>query len=120
MQSYRLAKLLLHAIRWVITLSLGFGGWVSTARMLQVGGSVPYKGSLYAYVVGLISAAIGWGALGAMEGVLGGILDAVLVCWGSEVGRDGEGEARYCVDAGRLFGNEVIGQSIGGRGRWDV
>jgi hypothetical protein len=119
-QSYRLAKLLLHAIRWVITLSLGFGGWVSTARMLQVGGSVPYKGSLYAYVVGLISAAIGWGALGAMEGVLGGILDAVLVCWGSEVGRDGEGTARYCVDAGRLFGNEVIGQSVGGRGRYDV
>ncbi|USP80522.1 spindle pole body component 97 [Curvularia clavata] len=67
-QSYRLAKLLLHAIRWVITLALGFGGWVSTARMLQLGnGTVPYKGSLYAYVVGLISAAIGWGALGAME-----------------------------------------------------
>ncbi|CAO2648239.1 Nn.00g075060.m01.CDS01 [Neocucurbitaria sp. VM-36] len=118
-QSYRLAKLLLHAIRWVITLSLGFGGWVSTARMLQLGGSetVPYKGSLYAYVVGLISAAIGWGALGAMEGVLGGILDAVLVCWGSEVGRDGSGEARYCVDAGRLFGNEVSGL---GRGRYEV
>lgn len=117
-QSYRLAKLLLHAIRWVITLSLGFGGWVSTARMLQIGNdAVPYKGSLYAYVVGLISAAIGWGALGAMEGVLGGILDAVLVCWGSEVGRDGSGEARYCVDAGRLFGNEISGQ---GRGRYEV
>jgi len=117
-QSYRLAKMLLHAIRWVITLSLGFGGWVSTAHMMQIGdGKVPYKGSLYAYVVGLISAAIGWGALGAMEGVLGGILDAVLVCWGSEVGRDGDGEARYCADAGRLFGNEVIGQ---GRGRYDV
>jgi hypothetical protein len=117
-QSYRLAKLLLHAIRWVITLSLGFGGWVSTARMLQIGNdTVPYKGSLYAYVVGIISAAIGWGALGAMEGVLGNILDAVLVCWGSEVGRDGQGEARYCVDAGRLFGNEVTGQ---GRGRYEV
>ncbi|KAH8726025.1 hypothetical protein GQ44DRAFT_771609 [Phaeosphaeriaceae sp. PMI808] len=117
-QSYRLAKMLLHAIRWIITLSLGFGGWVSTARMLRIGSdSVPYTGSLYAYVVGLISAAIGWGALGAMEGVLGGILDAVLVCWGSEVGRDGDGEARYCVDAGRLFGNEVIGQ---GRARFDV
>lgn len=116
--SYRLAKLLLHAIRWVITLSLGFGGWVSTARMLQLGNeSVPYKGSLYAYVVGLISAAIGWGALGAMEGVLGGILDAVLVCWGSEVGGDGEGEARYCVDAGRLFGGEVGG---GRRARYEV
>ncbi|KAF2826550.1 hypothetical protein CC86DRAFT_406808 [Ophiobolus disseminans] len=117
-QSYRLAKLLLHAIRWIITLSLGFCGWISAAHMLQIGdGIVPYKGSLYAYVVGLISAAIGWGALGAMEGVLGGILDAVLVCWGSEVGRDGDGEARYCVDAGRLFGNEVVGPA---RGRYDV
>lgn len=115
--SYRLAKLLLHAIRWVITLALGFGGWVSTARMLQIGNdTVTYKGSLYAYVVGLISAAIGWGALGAMEGVLGGILDALLVCWGSEAGRDGEGEARYCVEAGRLFGNEVVP----GRGRYEV
>ncbi|OAL55188.1 hypothetical protein IQ07DRAFT_556424 [Pyrenochaeta sp. DS3sAY3a] len=117
-QSYRLAKLLLHAIRWVITLSLGFGGWVSTARMLQIGNeTVPYKGSLYAYIVGLISAAIGWGALGAMEGVLGGILDAVLICWGSEVGRDGQGEARYCVDAGRLFGTE---DTVPGRMRYDV
>jgi hypothetical protein len=116
--SYRLAKLLLHAIRWVITIGLGFGGWVSTARMLQIGnGNVPYKGSLYAYVVGLISAAIGWGALGAMEGVLGGILDAVLVCWGSEAGRDGRGDAMYCVDAGRLFGDEVPGR---GRGRYDA
>jgi hypothetical protein len=117
-QSYRLAKLLLHAIRWVITLTLGFGGWVSTAHMLQLGtDTVPYRGSLYAYVVGIISAAIGWGALGAMEGVLGGILDAVLVCWGSEVGRDGAGEARYCVDAGRLFGDEINGV---GRGRFTV
>jgi hypothetical protein len=116
-QSYRLAKLLLHAIRWVITITLGFGGWVSTARMLQLGDEiVTYKGSLYAYVVGIISAAIGWGALGAMEGVLGGILDAVLVCWGSEVGRDGQGEARYCVDAGRLFGDEVPR----GRARYEV
>jgi hypothetical protein len=116
--SYRYAKLLLHAIRWVITLALGFGGWVSTARLLKIGNeTVPYTGSLYAYVVGLISAAIGWGALGAMEGVLGGILDAVLICWGSEVGMDGNGEARYCVEAGKLFGNEV---AIQGRGRYDV
>ncbi|KAF2002994.1 hypothetical protein P154DRAFT_532506 [Amniculicola lignicola CBS 123094] len=114
--SYRLAKLLLHAIRWIITLALGFGGWVSTAKVLQVGNET-YRGSLYAYVVGLISAAIGWGALGAMEGVLGGILDALLVCWGSEVGSDGSGNARYCVDAGRLFGDEVPGH---GRGRYEV
>lgn len=78
---------------------------------------VSYRGSLYAYVVGLISAAIGWGALGAMEGVLGGILDALLVCWGSEAGSDGMGEAMYCVDAGRLFGDEVTGR---GRGRFEV
>jgi hypothetical protein len=118
MVSYRLSKTLLHAIRWVITLALGFGGWVSTARLLKLNNeSVPYTGSLYAYVVGLISAAIGWGALGAMEGVLGGILDAVLVCWGSEAGRDGSGEARFCIEAGRLFGNEVSGR---GRGRYEV
>jgi hypothetical protein len=116
--SYRYAKLLLHAIRWVITLTLGFGGWVSTARLLKIGNdAVPYTGSLYAYVVGLISAAIGWGALGAMEGVLGGILDAVLICWGSEVGMDGNGAARYCVEAGKLFGNEVTTQV---RGRFEV
>lgn len=114
--SYRYAKLLLHAIRWVITIALGFGGWVSTARMLQIGNDLPYKGSLYAYVVGLISAAIGWGALGAMEGVLGGILDALLVCWGSEAGHDGRGDAMYCVDAGRLFGDEIPGR---GRMRYD-
>ncbi|PVI08598.1 hypothetical protein DM02DRAFT_722804 [Periconia macrospinosa] len=111
LQSYRLAKLFLHAIRWTLTLALAFGGWVSTARMLKFNNdTVPYTGSLYAYVVGIISGAIGWGALGAMEGVLGGILDAVLICWGSEVGRDGDGQARYCVDAGALFGNEVTGQ----------
>ncbi|KAF2640561.1 hypothetical protein P280DRAFT_426619 [Massarina eburnea CBS 473.64] len=109
--SYRFAKLLLHAIRWTLSFALAFGGWVSTARMLKLNNdAVPYTGSLYAYVVAIISGAIGWGALGAMEGVLGGILDAVLVCWGSEVGTDGNGPARYCVDAGRLFGNEVVGQ----------
>ncbi|KAF2199448.1 hypothetical protein GQ43DRAFT_420239 [Delitschia confertaspora ATCC 74209] len=100
--AYRLAKLLLHAIRFVMCLALGFGGWISTARMLEIGGS-GYKGSLYAYIVGLISATIGWGALGAMEGVLGGILDALLICWGSEVGTNGHGEVRYCREAGELF-----------------
>lgn len=106
--SYRLAKLFLHAIRWVISIGLGFGGWISTARMLQIGdGAVPYRGSLYAYVVGLISAAIGWGALGAMEGVIGNILDAVLVCWGSEAGSNASSGPSYCLDAGKLFGDEV-------------
>lgn len=131
---YRLAKLLLHATRFVTSLALGFGGWVSTARMLVVvdggaGTGTGVKGSLYAYVVGLIAGAIGWGVLGAMEGVLAGVVDACLVCWGSETGagaggggggtgRGGRGpgaggrhgQARYCIEAGWLFGDD------GGRG----
>lgn len=77
--------------------------------MLEIGGS-GVKGSLYAYVVGLIAGAIGWAVLGAMEGVLGGILDAVVVCWGSEMGRARAGEAEdedggggYCAEAGALL-----------------
>ncbi|KAF2462322.1 plasma-membrane choline transporter-domain-containing protein, partial [Lineolata rhizophorae] len=113
---YRLAKLLLHATRAVMALALGFGGWVSTARLLRVtaaaaaggdagpGPGPGYKGSLYAYVVGLLAAAIGWGVLGAMEGVLGGILDALVVCWASETGGRLAAEARYCREAGELFG----------------
>lgn len=103
LMAFRLAKLLLHAIRIVMSVALGFGGWVSAARVLEIGNS-GYKGSLYAYIVGLISGMIGWGALGAMESVLGGILDALLVCWGSEVGFHGQGEVRYCREAGDLFG----------------
>jgi len=68
------------------------------------GATAGVRGSLYAYVVGLIAAAIGWGVLGAMEGVLTGILDAAVVCWASEVVR-GE-EVRYCREAGWLFGND--------------
>ncbi len=100
---YRLAKLLLHATRFVMALALGFGGWVVTARQLEVV-SAGVKGSLYAYVVGLLAAAIGWGVLGATEGILGGILDALVICWASEVGGKGYGEARYCREAGELFG----------------
>jgi len=82
------------------------------------------RGSLYAYIVGLIAAAIGWGVLGSMEGVLAGVVDAVVVCWGSEVGSQGSrggsargggrGEARYCREAGWLFGED---QDVSGRRR---
>ncbi len=84
-----------------MALALGFGGWVATARLLKVDDS--YRGSLYAYVVGLGAAAIGWAILGAMEGVITGIIDAVVVCWGSEVGAMGRGQVRYCREAGDLF-----------------
>ena len=99
--AYRTAKLLLHSTRYVMALALGFGGWVVTARLLKVDDS--YRGSLYAYVVGLGAAAIGWAILGAMEGVITGIIDAVVVCWGSEVGAMGRGQVRYCREAGDLF-----------------
>lgn len=102
---YRLSKLLLHATRFVMSMALGFGGWVSTARTLELAGA-GHKGSLYAYVVGMLAAAIGWGVLGAFEGVLGFILDALIVCWGSEVGSQGTGQSRYCPEAGELFGEE--------------
>lgn len=102
---YRLAKLLLHATRFITSFVFGVGGWVSTARMTEVA-NAGYRGSLYAYVVGLVAGAIGWAVLGAMEGVLGGVLDAVVVCWGSEVGSQGFGMARYCREAGELLQGE--------------
>jgi hypothetical protein len=101
---YRLAKLLLHATRFIMAMALGFGGWVATARQLHV--TLPdgagFRGSAYAYVVGLVAGFIGWGVLGAMEGVLSGIVDASVVCWGSERGMVGGGA--YCLEAGYLFG----------------
>lgn len=101
---YRLAKLLLHATRFIMSFALGFGGWVSTARSVQLAGG-GFKGSLYGYLVGLIAATIGWAVLGAIEGVVGGVVDASVVCWASETGgRGGAGEARYCREAGELFG----------------
>ncbi|KAA8564710.1 hypothetical protein EYC84_011605 [Monilinia fructicola] len=102
---YRLAKLLLHATRVIMSMALGFGGWVATARQLSI--RMPegpgIKGSAYAYVVGLVAGFIGWGVLGAMEGVLSGIVDATVVCWGSEKGMAGGGA--YCLEAGYLFGD---------------
>jgi hypothetical protein len=103
---YRLAKLLLHATRFIMSFALGYGGWVSTARSLRLAGA-GVRGSLYAYIVGLIAGAIGWGILGAMEGILACTLDALVVCWGSEVGSSGRGEVRYCREAGWLFSEDA-------------
>lgn len=122
MHSYTLSLLLLRATRFMTSLALGFGGWVSTARSLKLQNAAgsTVRGSLYAYVVGLIAAAIGWGVLGAMDGVVAGVVDAVVVCWGSEKGR-GEGEVRYCREAESLFreektnGDEEEAQGFPGR-----
>ncbi|KIH91542.1 hypothetical protein SPBR_09074 [Sporothrix brasiliensis 5110] len=115
---YRLAKLLLHATRFIMATALGFAGWVITARQLRValpdgaGGSV--RGSAYAYVVGLVASFIGWGVLGAMEGILSGIVDAVVICYGSETRMSnnagvGAGGGGYCMEAAYLFGGRGDG-----------
>jgi hypothetical protein len=105
---YRLAKLLLHATRIMMSTGLGFAGWVVTARQLQLakagGGGGGLTGSAYAYVVGLVAGFIGWGVLGAMEGVLSGIVDAVVICYGSET-RMSSGAGGYCMEAAYLFGD---------------
>ncbi|KAI1376141.1 hypothetical protein F4677DRAFT_460011 [Hypoxylon crocopeplum] len=101
---YRMAKMLLHAARFVMSTALGFAAWIMTARQLQVqlpdGAGI--SGSAYAYVVGMVASMIGWGVLGAMEGILSGILDGVLICYASER-RLGSERATYCIEAARLF-----------------
>lgn len=104
---YNLSLLLLRSTRFITSLAFGFGAWVNTARRLVLDNSTTStRGSLYAYIVGLIAAAIGWGVLSAIDGVLTGVVDAVVVCWGSEVGR---GEVKYCREAEWLFGEEQGG-----------
>ena len=63
-------------------------------------------GSMYAYVVGLIAGTIGWSVLGTVESIIADILDALVICWSSEVGTHAR-EARYCREAGWLFGESV-------------
>ena len=113
---HNIALLLLHATRLITSFAFGFGAWVSTARSLTLNdaaSAATIRGSIYAYVVGLIAGAIGWGILGAMEGVLTGVVDAVVVCWASEVRN---GEVRYCREAGWLLGEE---SQDGGEGERD-
>ncbi|KAK4139175.1 uncharacterized protein C8A04DRAFT_40931 [Dichotomopilus funicola] len=109
---YRLAKLILHATRFIMTIALGFAGWVMTARQLRVeqpDGGLGVRGSAYAYVVGMVASFIGWGILGAMEGILTGIVDAVVICYGSEK-RMATGAGGYCMEAAYLFGDRRGGQ----------
>ncbi|KAF2478804.1 hypothetical protein BDY17DRAFT_319410 [Neohortaea acidophila] len=113
---YRLAKLLLQATKWIMSAALGFGGWVRTARNLRIdGASGGIKGSVYAYVVGLIAGTIGFAVLGAVENVVGAVLDAAVICWASETG--GRAEARFCREAGELFGGEDERPGLGREGR---
>ncbi|PHH85952.1 hypothetical protein CDD83_10942 [Cordyceps sp. RAO-2017] len=107
---YRLAKLLLVATRFIMATGLGFAGWVITAKQLQIQlpDGVGVRGSAYAYVVGLMASFIGYSVMGAMEGILSGIVDAVLICYGSER-RMERGHGRFCLEAAYLFGERRIG-----------
>ncbi|PUU76487.1 hypothetical protein B9Z19DRAFT_990456 [Tuber borchii] len=89
--AYKLSKMLLTATRGVTALSLGTGAWVA-ARDSN-------GGSGYGYIVGMIAGAIGWGVLGATEGCLSNIVDACLVCVGSEGPNAG-----HCREAQMVFG----------------
>ncbi|KAL7274350.1 hypothetical protein RUND412_002764 [Rhizina undulata] len=90
--AYKLSKMILSATRCVTALSLGIGAWIATARDAN-------SPSMYGYIVGMIAGAIGWGILGATEGCLSNIVDACLVCVGSE----GVGGA-HCREAQIAFG----------------
>lgn len=107
---YRLAKLLLVATRLLMATALGFAGWVITAKQLrvQLPDSTGMRGSAYAYVVGLMASFIGYSVMGAMEGILSGIVDAVLICYGSER-RMEMGHGRFCLEAAYLFGERRAG-----------
>ncbi|KAH7257645.1 hypothetical protein BKA59DRAFT_117472 [Fusarium tricinctum] len=110
---YRLAKLLLVATRLIMATGLGFAGWVITAKQLriQLPEGVGYRGSAYAYVVGMMASFIGYSVMGAMEGILSGIVDAVLICYGSER-RMERGHGRFCLEAAYLFGERRGGDAL--------
>jgi hypothetical protein len=102
LSAYRTTHALLHATRQIMTLALGLGAWVSTARYTQLSGA-GYAGSLYAYIVGMGAAVMGWYVLGAVEGIVGGVVDSVLVCWGSEMAVENPTRT-FCPEAGAVFG----------------
>lgn len=108
---YRLAKLLLVATRLIMATGLGLAGWVITAKQLriQLPDGMGARGSAYAYVVGLMASFIGYSVMGAMEGILSGIVDAVLICYGSER-RMERGHGRFCLEAAYLFGERRVGE----------
>ncbi|KAH7366762.1 hypothetical protein B0T11DRAFT_304291 [Plectosphaerella cucumerina] len=103
---YRLAKMLLYATRAIMATGLGFAGWVITAKQLEMAaadGGMGVRGSAYAYVVGIVASFIGFSVMGAMENILSGILDAAIICYGSEkLMMNGSGG--YCMEAAALFG----------------
>lgn len=104
---YRLAKLVLYASRFILATGMGFAGWVLTAKKLEieVPGGAGVRGSAYAYVVGIVASFIGYTVMGSMESIISGIVDAVVICYGSERRMAGGG-GTYCMEAAYLFGEK--------------
>lgn len=102
---YQLAKLLLVATRLLMATGMGFAAWVMTAKQMHidVADGVGLKGSAYAYVIGIVASFIGFSITGAIESILSDIVDAILICYGSER-RMETGHGRYCLEAAYLFG----------------
>lgn len=92
--AYRLSKLILSATRATTAFTMGIVAWVVMARKVE-------NGSAYGYLVGMIAGAIGWGVLGVTEGALGCIVDAGLVCVGSEGSQNGHS---FCREAQLAYG----------------
>lgn len=84
--------MILTAARGITALTLGTGAWVAAARNVD-------GGSAYGYLVGLIAGSIGWAILGATEGCLSNVVDATLVCVGTE-----DGAGSHCREAQMVFG----------------
>ncbi|KAL2109431.1 hypothetical protein VUR80DRAFT_2489 [Thermomyces stellatus] len=104
---YRLSKLILYASRSILATAMGFAGWVLTAKKLEIAmpDGVGIRGSAYAYVVGIVASFIGYSVMGSMESILSGIVDAVVICYGSER-RMASGGGTYCMEAAYLFGEK--------------
>jgi hypothetical protein len=109
---YRFAKLLLQATRFIMATALGFAGWVITAKQLRIAlpDGIGIRGSAYAYVVGIVASFIGFSVMGAMEGTLSGIVDAVVVCYGSERRMASGGGGGFCIKAAELFSERKWGE----------
>lgn len=104
---YRLAKLVLSSSRLILATGMGFAGWVLTAKKLEITlpDGIGIRGSAYAYIVGIVASFIGYSVMGSMESILSGIVDAVIICYGSER-RMASGGGTYCMEAAYLFGEK--------------
>lgn len=125
-RAYHKSKLVLHASRIIMCTILCFTAWVTTARRAKFKNDKSNSSpdaliTASAPIVGLLAGFIGWTVLGAVEGVLSGVVDAALVCFASELGLDTEENFEgglgktYCAEAAEVFGG-IDGRLAGSSG----